>query len=81
MSEIGEMIWQNMVAMEDEKMEACIHCGNVWYRIRHRDGVCYQCQKLGKLGRSRLAERKRTIRFALVGGIFVLILLFLHVLR
>lgn len=44
----------------DERQEACIHCGAVWYAIHHKDGVCHNCQREGKIGRAAL-EQHRTL--------------------
>jgi len=79
MSEIGRMIWRNMVAIGGEEQEACIHCGEVWYRIHYRDGVCHKCQILGRLGRTELARRRYNIQCALFFiGIPVFTFLFLR---
>ena len=43
--------------MADEKQEACIHCGTVWYTIHHKDGVCHRCQRQGKPGRTVIGRR------------------------
>lgn len=60
MSNIGNLIWNNMVEIANEEIEACIHCGTQWYRIHHRDGVCHRCQAKGLPSRTQLAARKRT---------------------
>ncbi len=78
---LDEMIQANMVGIAQEEKEACIHCGNVWYSIHHRDGVCHKCQQLGKPGRTELAARKLTIRRVLaVGALFLAILFFYAIL-
>ena len=79
MSDLSDMIQRNMVAQGEEEKEACIHCEKVWYRIHHRDGVCHQCQQLGRPGRAELAERKRSFRLTLAIGAFVIGLLILCV--
>ena len=72
MSELADMIRRNMVAMGEEEKEACIHCGTEWYRIHYRDGVCHQCQQLGRPGRTELAARRCTFRRTLAFGALVI---------
>ncbi len=54
--------------MSDERKEVCIHCGNEWYSIHYKDGVCHSCQGKGFLGRKALAEKSssRHLRGALL---------------
>lgn len=78
MNRLSDMILAHVVAMGQEKKEACIHCGNVWYSIHYRDGVCHQCQQLGKPGRAELAARKRSFQRTLVIGVLTLCLLILR---
>jgi len=65
-------------AMEDERMECCIHCGNKWYSMHYRDGVCHSCQKKNLPGRNVMQERQERrgllaviVTFLLIGGIIV----------
>lgn len=41
----------------EEEQEACIHCGKVWYKIHHKDGVCHACSSAGKPGRTTIEQR------------------------
>jgi len=74
MSKLGSLIWETMIAIGDEEKEACIHCGTVWYRIHHRDGVCHRCQAQGLPSRTQLAKNNRLIRWLLTLGSIFLIL-------
>jgi len=69
----------SLAQVENERKEPCIHCGEIWYAIHHKDGVCHSCQKLGLPGRSAIVRRRRTIQHILwiVGAIFAALLLFL----
>lgn len=53
----------------EEEQEACIHCGKVWYKIHHKDGVCHVCSSAGKPGRTTL-ERRAAIKHALLLSAF-----------
>lgn len=57
MPNIYDELGKTLSAMEDERQEACIGCGRVWYVIHHRDGLCHQCQAASKPGRSVLQKR------------------------
>jgi len=73
MSIIGEELRKNLTAIEDERKEACIHCGDVWYSIHYRDGVCHSCQELGKPGRIQLIL-EATYRLKIVTAVLLFIL-------
>lgn len=68
-------------AMQDERMERCIHCGEEWYSIHYRDGVCHSCQKKQLSGRSVMQEKRgdllRNIALAIVIGV-VIIFMWMH---
>ena len=75
--QFGEMIWQNMTAIGEEKKETCIHCGREWYSIHYRDEVCHQCQQLGKPGREILATRQLLRQKAMIAVAGLIVILFL----
>ncbi len=54
----GDLMAELAEGSRDE-MEDCIHCGERWYTIHHKDGVCYKCQRQGKAGRSVLIARQK----------------------
>lgn len=65
-------IFGTMTEIGREEKEACVHCGKVWYKEHHRDGVCHQCQKLGKIGPRETARRKRSIVTYLIAGVVII---------
>jgi hypothetical protein len=78
-STVGELLFKTLSAMEDERREDCIHCGENWYSIHYRDGVCHSCQQKHLPGRAELARRKRHIQ--VMYGLGIVGLLFLIALR
>lgn len=74
MSAFGEMVYQAMIAIGEEEKATCIHCGEVWYLIHFRDGVCHQCQKIGRPGKSVMAARRRRTVIGMVTFTVLLIL-------
>ena len=51
--------FEAMDKIAEERQEACIHCGKVWYVIHHKDGVCRRCQQEGKPCRTALEQRRK----------------------
>ena len=79
MSAIGEELRKNLVAIEDERKEACIHCKKVWYSIHYRDGVCHSCQQLNKPGRTQLfLEFVYRLKVVCTTLLFILFVTILH---
>jgi hypothetical protein len=74
MDNLTEMFLKNMEAISDEEKEPCIHCGDVWYRIHHKDGVCHKCQQLGKQGRAELVKREQNFYRVLMSGALIIAL-------
>lgn len=37
-----------------DEQEPCVHCGVVWYKTHHKDGLCHKCQADGRPGRAEL---------------------------
>ncbi len=64
-----------MAEVGREEKEACCHCGKVWYKEHHRDGVCRQCQSLGRVGPQELARRKRSMLTYLIAVIVIFLVL------
>ncbi|MBT4849756.1 hypothetical protein HON36_02805 [Candidatus Parcubacteria bacterium] len=67
---------ENLTAIDDERKENCIHCGNEWYAIHHKDGVCHSCQQKGLPGRTAL-ERRENIQAKVAWAVGIGALLFL----
>lgn len=82
MSGNSNIVLDTFAAMDDDEKEACIHCGKVWYRIHHRDGVCHECQALGRPGRNALRASKQlgheiafiSLTLAIGGAIAIMIM-------
>lgn len=56
---------------EDRLLETCIHCGSSGHSSQFLDGVCYACQRQGRLGRQALERKKineRILQVIIVGG-------------
>lgn len=54
----------NARALADEEKETCIHCGNEWYRIHYKDGVCHSCQQVKyppNYGRSEIRRSEQYV--------------------
>jgi hypothetical protein len=62
--------------MSDERKEACIHCGNVWYSIHYKDGVCNECQNKKLPGRS-VVENKTNYRSIIITFVLLTVLFYL----
>lgn len=74
----GDLL-SELAEMERDEQEECIHCGKRWYKICHKDGVCYKCQADGKPGRVEFNRRQlRTGWFAYILGLMVVIWLISH---
>lgn len=61
-----EHLAYGMCQIDDERKEACIHCGEVWYAIHHKDGVCHECQRKKLPGRGEMARREAEKRNAII---------------
>lgn len=63
--------------MEEERKEACIHCGAVWYAKHYRDGVCHSCQAKGLPGRT-VQKNRNVIRnvIEIMASVVLAIILF-----
>lgn len=75
-NETPQHFTDSMFGPSDEEKETCIHCGEKWYVIHHKDGVCHECQKKNLPGRSQIAktERRSILAIKLVAIIIGLIL-------
>ncbi|NQT49377.1 hypothetical protein HQ571_01635 [Candidatus Kuenenbacteria bacterium] len=62
---------KTLAAMDDERMEDCIHCGDNWYVIHHIDGVCHKCQDKGLPGRWEI-RKAQIIKRALLNTVLIL---------
>ncbi|KKR07441.1 MAG: hypothetical protein UT32_C0011G0009 [Parcubacteria group bacterium GW2011_GWC2_39_14] len=79
--DLGDRVLETFTAMGDEEQEQCIHCGRVWYKIHHKDGVCHVCEGEGRPGRTELARRKRNrgyLSLFLVTAVIAVVLLILR---
>jgi hypothetical protein len=54
-----------MAQIDNERKTTCIHCGDEWYAIHYKDGVCHSCQEKGLTGKSDLLEELSLIKIAL----------------
>ena len=67
----------NFGALADEEQEACIHCGDIWYVIHHKDGVCHKCIAAHLPGRREIARSKahrEVVKQVLIALAFMLVL-------
>jgi hypothetical protein len=53
------------IGPQDEDKAKCIWCGEEWYIIHHKDGVCNSCQKKNLPG-LRALENRSAIKTILV---------------
>lgn len=78
-SKIVDALLDNIIHIEDERQENCIHCNKRWYSKHYRDGVCHSCQQKGLPGRTVIENRQRRqtkIAFAIgIGAILFLLYL------
>jgi len=58
--EMFDLIGKNIKGIEEDRKEPCIHCGDVWYSIHYKDGVCHKCQEKGLPGRTEIAKKRRS---------------------
>lgn len=74
---LEDRISETFCAMDDERMEKCIHCGDVWYSIHYKNGYCYDCQQKGLHLKKETFFSKYGLHFILMLATGVLALLFL----
>ncbi len=55
---VGDLLMENLTAIDDERQEKCIHCNKQWYSKHYRDGVCHSCQQKNLPGRTALERRE-----------------------
>lgn len=44
--------------LSDEAQARCVWCGDKWYVMHHKDGVCHSCIQKGKPTLGQIANRK-----------------------
>lgn len=71
-----EHLVYGMCQIADERQESCIHCGQIWYSIHYRDGVCHACQQKQLPGRTELREQDSADRMNTV-VLYILFVFFL----
>lgn len=60
---IGDMIFETMTVIDDERKTTCIECGLEWYEIHMPDGICNQCVQKGVPGRSKREKSARNVGY------------------